>query len=370
MRQGSEYSGFNSLVLDNIMLRWISRQNSPLAREMMNHIPMKRRSHMRKMVLLIPLLLVVSIALSQQEFFPLAKGAKWEYRVTFPASTSLPYLPKVEYPEGLMASSIFSGMGSWTAGQINFEVLLGDIAEKTATSTSWKIAANVLFLKFLFYRTDTARDACHLRLATVGTSIQMDVIDLLTAVNPPWRLVKSISQLSASDLAVRYSITVPAGQFTNCASCTMTLNGDGIYVPTGAFPVETYLAPGLGIVKAIGKDRSGVTQYVLELTRFTAGSAVKTENSPEMPKEFALLQNYPNPFNPSTTIQFDVARTGFVTLKIYSMLGNEIETLIASTLSPGGYSVKWNASNRSSGVYFCRMQARDFIMTRKLILLK
>jgi len=102
----------------------------------------------------------------------------------------------------------------------------------------------------------------------------------------------------------------------------------------------------------------------------TGSSATPVEDRADQPHKFTLGQNYPNPFNPSTTIQFEVASTGYVTLKIYSMLGNEVETLIASALSPGRYAVKWNASNRSSGVYYCRMQAGEFVTTRKLLLLK
>ncbi len=320
--------------------------------------------------ILIAGLLLFSVSFAQQEFFPIAKGAKWEYRVTFPANVKLPYLPVVEYPEGLIAASFFSGMGSWTAGQTNFQVLVGDISEKTTTSTSWKLASNQPFLKFLFFQTDTTLYTCQLRLKNDGTAVDLSVVAFLNIAVPPWRLAKYVSRLSAADLVQRYSVSVPAGQYTSCVVCTMKLNGDGQYVPTGTYPVETYLAPGVGIVKAVGKDPAGATLYTLELTRFTAGAAVSVEADHKTVKEFALLQNYPNPFNPSTSIQFDIPSESNVTLKICSALGIEVETLVASSLSPGRYRVVWNAAGRSSGVYFCRMQAGAHIVTRKLILLK
>ena len=88
------------------------------------------------------------------------------------------------------------------------------------------------------------------------------------------------------------------------------------------------------------------------------------------PKEFFLSQNYPNPFNPSTQIQFSIAQAGFVTLKVYDMLGREVATLVHQDLTPSSYSVRWNASNIASGVYFYRLQSGSNVETRKLLLMK
>ena len=88
------------------------------------------------------------------------------------------------------------------------------------------------------------------------------------------------------------------------------------------------------------------------------------------PQEYALSQNYPNPFNPSTTIQFAVPERSFVTLVIYDVLGNTIETLVSEAMSPGVHSVRWNATRFANGTYFYRLQAGEFSQTRKLILLK
>jgi len=94
------------------------------------------------------------------------------------------------------------------------------------------------------------------------------------------------------------------------------------------------------------------------------------ENLSVYPTEYALSQNYPNPFNPSTTIKYSVPELSFVTIKFYDVLGSEVATLVNEEKPVGTYEVNWNATNLPSGVYFYRLQAGDFVQTRKMILLK
>jgi hypothetical protein len=89
-----------------------------------------------------------------------------------------------------------------------------------------------------------------------------------------------------------------------------------------------------------------------------------------VPTNFAVEQNYPNPFNPTTSIQYQVSGTSNVTLKIYDVLGKEVATLVNETKVPGKYEVKFDGSNLSSGIYFYKLTAGDFIQTKKLILMK
>jgi len=86
--------------------------------------------------------------------------------------------------------------------------------------------------------------------------------------------------------------------------------------------------------------------------------------------EYVLNQNYPNPFNPSTNIKWQLPETGFVTLKIYDVLGNEVATLVKEEKSVGSYEVEFNASNLPSGIYFYRLQAGSFVETKKMVLMK
>ena len=88
------------------------------------------------------------------------------------------------------------------------------------------------------------------------------------------------------------------------------------------------------------------------------------------PKEFGLMQNYPNPFNPVTAINYAVAFTQHVQLKVYDLIGNEIAVLVNETKSPGRYTVEFSSAKLASGTYFYRLQAGEFVQTKKMIMLK
>ena len=88
------------------------------------------------------------------------------------------------------------------------------------------------------------------------------------------------------------------------------------------------------------------------------------------PSTFSLAQNYPNPFNPSTTIKFSISKSIFISLKIYNLLGKEVETLINEYRHAGEYKVKWYAEDFPSGMYLYRLEAGDYVETKKLILQK
>ena len=89
-----------------------------------------------------------------------------------------------------------------------------------------------------------------------------------------------------------------------------------------------------------------------------------------MPKQFELHQNHPNPFNPYTTIQFDLAKSEDIQLKIYSINGQEIETLVNRFMQMGKHEITWHPEGLSSGIYIYRLQAGNFSETKKLILQK
>ncbi|MFN3561178.1 MAG: T9SS type A sorting domain-containing protein [Chloroherpetonaceae bacterium] len=96
-------------------------------------------------------------------------------------------------------------------------------------------------------------------------------------------------------------------------------------------------------------------------------SVQKTSNKA---KSYTLSQNYPNPFNPTTTIRYSIANAGNVSLKIYDILGREVATLVNGRQAAGEYTVQFNATNLASGIYFYRLQAGDFVQTRKMMLVK
>jgi hypothetical protein len=89
-----------------------------------------------------------------------------------------------------------------------------------------------------------------------------------------------------------------------------------------------------------------------------------------VPLEFVLEQNYPNPFNPSTTVKFQIPELSFITIKVFDILGNEIETLVDEEKPAGIYELTWNATNLPSGVYFYQLRSGEFTSMKKMILLR
>ena len=89
-----------------------------------------------------------------------------------------------------------------------------------------------------------------------------------------------------------------------------------------------------------------------------------------LPITYNLSNPYPNPFNPTTTIEFSVLNSELVTIKVYDIIGNEINTIINNELLSGNHTINWNGSNQPNGVYFIRMESGRFMDTKKVILLK
>ena len=119
-----------------------------------------------------------------------------------------------------------------------------------------------------------------------------------------------------------------------------------------------------------------VTVASSDTVNFTAELVVGIEDEPgQIPQEFVLYQNYPNPFNPTTTIRYDLAATSQVRLVIYNFLGQTVRTLLDETQGPGFKSINWDARDNAgrrvaSGIYIYRMQADNFVQTKKMLLLR
>jgi hypothetical protein len=120
-----------------------------------------------------------------------------------------------------------------------------------------------------------------------------------------------------------------------------------------------YVVGGLGV--------GGIAVNDVELI-LAGPSAVETLEG--IPQGFHLFQNYPNPFNPSTSIKFSIPNEEFVSLKVFNSLGEEVAVLINETKPAGNYSVSFNASKLTSGIYFYKIAAGNFFQTRKMMLIK
>ncbi len=94
------------------------------------------------------------------------------------------------------------------------------------------------------------------------------------------------------------------------------------------------------------------------------------ENEMIQPAEYSLYQNYPNPFNPVTIIKYQIPNSGFVTIKVYDVLGREVSVLVNEEKKAGSYNVNFDGSNLSSGIYFYTLITEKYVSTKKLVLLK
>jgi len=106
--------------------------------------------------------------------------------------------------------------------------------------------------------------------------------------------------------------------------------------------------------------------YLMVLNEITK---VKTEEDTGL-ENYQLFQNYPNPFNPLTIIKYQILETSFVTIKVFDVLGNEVETLVDKETPAGIYQVYFDGIKQSSGIYFYKLLAGNFVETKKLVLLK
>jgi len=97
---------------------------------------------------------------------------------------------------------------------------------------------------------------------------------------------------------------------------------------------------------------------------------IKSTSDNETPRIFNLYQNYPNPFNPISTIKYDIPKQSEVTIKIFDIIGREVSILVNETKEPGFYTVSFDGTNYSSGVYFYRIETGSFTDVKKMVLLK
>jgi len=135
-----------------------------------------------------------------------------------------------------------------------------------------------------------------------------------------------------------------------------------------------------GYVSAQASVSVGAMDFSVNKNFDIAGVTAVNEG-PAVPQSFVLEQNYPNPFNPATTIAFSLPASSVVTIKVYSLVGQEVATLVNSTLEEGNHRVTWNGTDNlgrtvASGVYFYRFQANNvksgagYVSVMKMMLLK
>jgi len=190
---------------------------------------------------------------------------------------------------------------------------------------------------------------------------------------------------------------LPNGSKFGCANCHVSPNGGGSRNTFGQLVAAKYLdnqgnvvwgpalaaedADGDGVSNGVelqdptgawktGQTAPGVLNNVSNPgDRNSKPTSIKTDDL-KMPTTYSLAQNYPNPFNPTTTISFSLPVSGNVLLEVYDVTGKTVSTLLNNDIAAGKHSFAFNAAGLSSGIYFYRIRANDFIATRKFILMK
>jgi len=159
--------------------------------------------------------------------------------------------------------------------------------------------------------------------------------------------------ISGNTFTVNYNIpTISSGSLTG------TFSSDGNSV-SGNY---TYRNFNCGTATAMGAWSGTPMQ--------TCTVGVDERASREMPEAFALYSNYPNPFNPSTTIEYDLPQLSNVELKVYDMLGNEVQTLVSGERPAGKYRVQFSSAGLPSGLYFYRLRAGERVEVKKMVVVR
>ncbi len=134
----------------------------------------------------------------------------------------------------------------------------------------------------------------------------------------------------------------------------------------------TYDADGNQLTFLNGIWQNGEWTTIYKMTSIWGAAEITAVRGgePVVPASFSLSQNYPNPFNPTTQIEYRIAKSGFVSLKVYNLLGQEVATLFSGDEQPGNYSATFDGSKLASGLYFYRLTAQGYSKVMKMLMIK
>ncbi len=162
-------------------------------------------------------------------------------------------------------------------------------------------------------------------------------------------------------------IRMGVARLTSDGTIDNSFDADGMsYSMQGKIGKSMAFSPDSALVIVGTSNNSGF--YIAKF--LTHSLTTDIEDDRTVSNSFVLNQNYPNPFNPSTTISYSLPVQSEVEIKIYDTLGKEVAALVNEIKSAGNYSVRWNASSLSSGVYFYRISAGSYTQTKQMLLMK
>jgi photosystem II stability/assembly factor-like uncharacterized protein len=178
-----------------------------------------------------------------------------------------------------------------------------------------------------------------------------------------------------------YPNTGPFYSFTGISGYLWYSSGNRIYYSTnqGVNFTLQHMSPSNGNYRNLSfafspSDMSTITGWGVSedgvISKYNDNTIGIQPISSQIPESFKLWQNYPNPFNPTTTIRFEIPEAGLTSLKIYDVLGNELQTLINEKLNAGVYESVFDGANYSSGVYFYKLASGNYTQVKKMIVVK
>lgn len=368
---------------------------------------------MKKLVTVFCLLILIGISNAQQasDYFPSQTGFEWKLKAIPLDSASNPINSLAYYRIDRFESVA------------NYEGKLANVVQ--TKSGPLQTIQQQPFLDSLFFHTDGSDGYSYLSISnfieflieldSLGIDPNFNFVEFFTSLQDWYSLYRfgSTVGLEYTLLQKDTSITVNSISFPLTVKYLGTrLQDETIPTVLGNFDCKKFLiewkistffiqeiplltltdtvwiAPDNWIVQDIIPG-----QYVDDLTLFgidpfsipgldvrLTDDIVSLENEEVTPTEFTLEQNYPNPFNPSTKIRYTIpntsnpllggARGGLVTIKLYDILGKEIATLVNEEQPAGIYEVEFRAERLTSGVYFYKITAGDFVETKKMLLMK
>lgn len=180
--------------------------------------------------------------------------------------------------------------------------------------------------------------------------------------------VKSYIKTKSGVASARVYWRTDTTQSYNSVNMTQTLDTFRASIPAQSLGTKIYyyIYATSNSGKISTKPLTAPSGYI----KFAIDNPTSIQPNTNTPDEYSLSQNYPNPFNPSTKLEFGISNFGFVSLKVYDVLGNEVKTLINENKPAGSYTVTFDGSNLSSGIYFYKLESGSFIETKRMILLK
>ncbi|HMQ70012.1 MAG TPA: T9SS type A sorting domain-containing protein [Ignavibacteria bacterium] len=356
---------------------------------------------MKKIILFIILAFCTSAVFPQNAstYFPSSPGYKWFYKNTPLDSLNNPQTNLATFQvdsfaqnttyNGLPASQILSKSGLLSINQntpytdtnyLNFQSTNGypylNVLGLIGSLPGLDSVAFVEFLRSFNGWYNTYRFAqtvnTNYTIFSRDTTLNIDTLSLPLRISSTGRRLtdQTISTVNGSYLCKKFLLTF---------KIELAILPPILYIPIVTLPDTAYIASDIWIVKesspSVNVDLSGLgfpIDFTIpgSLKELTSGSVGISTLNNSIADKFELSQNYPNPFNPTTNLEFGISELGFISLKVYNAAGKEVQTLVNEKLPAGKYSVTFDGSNLSSGIYYYKFESGGFVETKSMILLK